>query len=266
MLIPIEKQFQIEYIGSPFCREFSREFAFEGESHDFTEMVYIDSGKVEIVENGKIYLLTGGDIIFNAPMEFHRIKSDDRTTPTVYNLSVILKGIIPSKLYDGVFNLDIKHREEFIKMFERSVEFTDTKDSYTGQEAADRLCAFITDICRNSSTNSNLAADMGALTYEKLVRTMHEEIYSNITLAELADKNHISISYIKLLFRTYANTTPKSYYSHIRANEAARLIIQGYPVNSIAEKMNFSTPNYFSSFFKKHFNMTPMQYKRSKIG
>lgn len=257
----INNKMIIETLGCPYDRIFPENFDFVGESHDFTEIVYVDSGKVEIVENEKVYTLGSGDMILHAPGEFHRIKSDSGTSPRVYNLSAKFKGDVPQKLYEGIFTLTIAQRDEFIKIFETANLFCETFDAFLGQQAASGLIALLINIHLNNNITDTTAANPAAIAYRKVVNCMNREVYSNLTLSEIAQKNNISISYIKLLFRTFANTCPKSYYSNLRANEAAKMILKGIPVNELSELMNFSSPNYFCTYFKKHFGLTPVQYK-----
>ena len=46
-IVSINKIVTIHY------HELDRNFFFEGESHNFWEMVYVDAGEVEIIANGK---------------------------------------------------------------------------------------------------------------------------------------------------------------------------------------------------------------------
>ncbi|MBO5059822.1 MAG: helix-turn-helix domain-containing protein [Clostridia bacterium] len=265
MFKKVENQFYIKSLAFATDRQFPEDFTYEGESHDFMEIVYIESGEVEVVENEKVYLLGSGDIIFHAPMEFHRIKSAGNTSPRVFNLSARIQGKMPDNLYSGVFNLDINERTEFFRVFKAANKFLaeENPEPYAGQEAAVGLAALIMRICRNNNMNNNFSSEAGALVYKKIVKTMSEEVYSNLSLTELAEKNHISVSYVKALFYRYASTSPKGYYAKLRVNEAARLLADGTPVAEVAEKMNFSSPNYFSLFFKKHMGMTPFEYKKA---
>ena len=69
--IPPDK-FNIVSINSFFQRSYKVDREFSGEVHDFWEMVYIDSGKLTVSEDEKVYELTKGQAIFHAPMEFHK--------------------------------------------------------------------------------------------------------------------------------------------------------------------------------------------------
>ncbi len=265
MFKKVKKQFCIESLAHALDRQFPKDFVYNGESHDSVEMVYVDSGNIEVVEDEKVYLMGSGDIIFHAPMEFHTIRSDKDTSPRVYNLSAIIHGRVPDNLYDGIFNLDINERAEFLRIFKTAYSFIEeSEDLYCGQESVDGLEHFIIRICRNANINNRLSSDSQAIAFRKLVKTMNEEVYNNISLETLAKLNYMSVSYVKLLFRRYTDISPKSYYSNLRANEAARLILKGVPIAEIAKQMNFSSPNYFTLFFKNHIGLTPSQYKKSK--
>ena len=55
--------------------EFDKNFVFEGEKHDFWEMVYIDKGRVEVRRDEERLILSQGELLFHAPNEFHSIKA-----------------------------------------------------------------------------------------------------------------------------------------------------------------------------------------------
>lgn len=258
--------FTIESMAYPLEQSFSKNYAFDGESHDFVEIVYIQSGKVEVSEDEKIYLLEGGNMIFHAPMEFHRIKSADGTMPQICNLSVKISGTVPDSLYDGVFELDLEERAQYVKIFNAANRFIRgnlENEIYAAHLIAVKLEAFIINICARNNKSTIIASDAGAAMYKRLVRTMNEHIYENISLSELAKINYISVSYVKSLFYRYAGTSPGYYYAKLRVHEATQLIKNGFPIAEISEKLNFSSPNYFSLFFKKMTGQTPSACKKS---
>ena len=55
--------------------EFDRNFVFDGEKHDFWEMIYVDKGKVQIESDNDVIVLGQGELAFHAPNEFHSVKS-----------------------------------------------------------------------------------------------------------------------------------------------------------------------------------------------
>ena len=264
----IENVFTLQSIGYALNRVFPADFVYDGESHPSIEIVYVQSGKLEVVEEENVYVMEAGDLIIHAPMEFHRLKSMSGTTPHVYNLSVIAQGKLPERLYSGVFHLDRHEREEFIKIFDSGakLEASEKADDYFGQKVAFELGLFIVKICREGSLSNKLSEDSCANTYRKLIETMNKEVYTNLSLSDIAAKEHISVSYVKALFYRYAGISAKSYYISLRTYEASKLLMAGIPVREIAEMMNFSSPNYFSLFFKKYMGLTPNEYRKRESG
>lgn len=259
----IERTFQIEQIICPLDRKFPRDFSFSGESHDFWEIVFVKNGKLEVTEDEKVYWLSGGDMVFHAPMEFHRLKSGSNTLPKVINLSFKVLGNVPEELSSGVFKLEVMEQKEFVQIFQLARELFDSQnsDGLATQEVADSLSAFLLRLCRNNKSKQQLSSSARAVAYRRIVETMEREVYTNLSLAEMAKKNFMSVSYVKVLFERYAGLSPKSYYTNLRLGEVIRLLNEGMSVREISERMNFSSPNYFSAFFKKHTNMTPMQFR-----
>lgn len=262
----INRIFDIDKILFPYNREFPSDYRFLGESHMFWEIVFVKRGVIEVTEDENVYYLSEGDIIFHAPMEFHRFKSAEETNPKILNLSFTATGEIPETIMSGVFKLDIIAQKEFEEIFELSKKFINCSDIdiYEGQEIADSLAKFILKICKTSSIKNQLSSSVGAINYRKLVETMNNEVCNNLSLDELARKNYMSVSYVKELFSRYAGISPKKYYTNLRLSKSMQLINEGIMVREISEILNFSSPNYFSEFFKKHTGMTPIEYKNKE--
>ena len=267
MFIKVKEKFKIDSIYKyAFDRVFDDNFIFDGEAHDFWEIVYVDSGKIEVVENDKIYIMQEGDIVFHAPTEFHRIRSAENTMPHVYNLSFTARGTVPSNLKEGIFKLNNKQKSAFLSLFdfvENSLLPNAETNPFLGQEVANRMSAFILHLCNTLEATETVSTTPSALTYKSLVKMMNDEIYNALLLEDFAKRSFISVSYIKTLFLRYAGISPKTYYNNLRIEEAKKLLSQGSSVSSIADKMNFSSPNHFIRFFKSGTGTTPFQYKKS---
>ena len=54
---------------------YGRKFSFEGESHNFWELVYVDRGEATIVADDKQHILRQGEAYFHKPNQFHNIKT-----------------------------------------------------------------------------------------------------------------------------------------------------------------------------------------------
>jgi AraC-like DNA-binding protein len=85
-----------------------------------------------------------------------------------------------------------------------------------------------------------------------------------VTLSDIAKRSAVSISTVKPLFFNFLGVSPIKYYSLLQIDEAKRLLNEGLTVSEISEKMNFSSPNYFCSFFKRMAGCTPSKYRKTE--
>lgn len=265
MFKTINSEFYIDRIGFIYDQRFGESFIYPGESHNFTEIGYVLEGAVEMVSGENVYIMSEGDIIFHRPMVFHKLKTYGRSSLRLLNLSFLHCGIIQDVIYNGVYSLEVDERRNFEEIFDLARDFmrNENADDIDGQEVSERLSSFIIRLCKRKSGNDNLSPEHGAMIFRKLVSFMNDNIERDISIAELAESCHISISYVKQLFAKYSDVSPKNYFLHLRASLAAKMISSGMSVCETAERMGFSSPNYFSLFFKKQHGVTPRDYKNN---
>ena len=259
---PIRNIFEIEGFCSAFKFSWKENFVFSGERHNFWEIVYVKSGEVEITEDENIYTVSAGEVIIHAPMEFHRVKSSGGTTPTGYILSFSTAGELAAPLTEGVFMLDAVQIEEYEKICSLAIDFVENpSNARLGQEASLSLSSFIMRLERELGSGS-LSKTRSASEYRRIVSFMDKNIDRNMTISDIAREISVSVSYIKLLFKTYAGISPKSYFHGLRIRRAGDLLGEGLSVTEVSERMNFSSPSYFSSFHKKRVGEPPTRMNR----
>ena len=257
--------FQIEDINM-YDRYFEPDFKFLGESHPFWEVVFVESGSVVATENENIYAMSSGDIVIHAPMEFHRIRSAENTSPRVIVLSFNLSGSLPEEICDGIFSLSAKESEEFMEISSLIGDYLD-KNIYSEfflQEIGYSLGLFLMRLSKKHSTKSCFSHTQSANHYKTIAESMQKEVLSNLTLDDFSRMHHLSVSYIQSVFKKYTGISAKHYYLNLRTIEASNLILSGSTIREIADKMNFSSPNYFTTFFKKQTGLTPLEYKEKR--
>lgn len=262
MFYPINPAFQIsEFYKLVFDRRFPKDFHFDGEKHDFWEIVYVVDGKVEVTEDEKVYILGERDMVFHAPDEFHRLRSAESSCPRVMNISFRISGEMPEHLKNGVLHLSSALHEEYTRIVGELQDCIKKEDGFFGVSLS--LSSFFMRLIHESHTKDSLSTSAGAQVYRTLVKLMHNEVYKNLSLEDFSKKSYISVSYIKKLFNHYAGIGPKSYYSSLRLIEAQKLLLSGFSATEVAEKLNFSSSGYFTIFFKNQTGYTPTQYRKS---
>ena len=256
----INYAFQVKQFFSALNYQWDDTFTCTGDQHDFWEMVYVAAGEVEIVEDDRIYHLHPGEMIFHAPMEFHAIRSSPQSAPHVLILSFSAVGEVPASLTNGIFSLSDAQRNGYESLFFRTRRFFYGEEQpYEGQCCATALALFLIELSRVES-HTQLSEAPTAREYQSVVHVMRRGVCQNLTLTEVAERCHISVSYIKVLFQRYAGISPKAYYAKMRYDEAMRRLKGGQSIAAVSEAMNFSSPNYFSVFIKREAGLPLAKY------
>lgn len=102
---------------------------------------------------------------------------------------------------------------------------------------------------------------------EELFRQIEEyvrlNLYSYLSLADVAQKFHVSPSYVSRVMKRYAQSTFVQYYTGLKIKEACRLIAckPEMRIKEVSDALSFSDQHYFSKVFKKYTGCSPSDYK-----
>lgn len=90
---------------------------------------------------------------------------------------------------------------------------------------------------------------------------MKEHLSGMLYVREIADEVGISVSTLKKVFAEKCGCSVMQYFTNLRIEQAKSLLQSGKGVNEAADALGFSSPSYFSRWFKKETGTTPVQYK-----
>ena len=91
---------------------------------------------------------------------------------------------------------------------------------------------------------------------------IHQRYGEKLSVKELAEMAHISISTLERWFEETLHTTPTAYIRRIRLVNAARLLSERHSVTETANLCGFSDVSAMIGLFKKQYGMTPFQYQK----
>lgn len=259
----IKRRFDITRFHSAYNFKWEHGHSYAGESHDFWEAVFVVSGNPQITENSNVYVLSKNEIIFHAPLEYHNIRAEAGETVRVLIFTFSASGELPQNITAGPFSLSSDMALDFNKLFNKIFTFYyGADDDYDGTECADMLGAFLIELDKSKIRHGSLISSHSASLYNNIINVMTEHACDNYSLEDIAAECHISVSYVKLLFKQFLGVSPKSYYASLRTNEAIRLLKSGMSAADVCEKMCFSSQGYFSAYIKKHTGFSPSSFQK----
>ena len=91
---------------------------------------------------------------------------------------------------------------------------------------------------------------------------LHERFAETLSLADVAREVRVHPVHLARAFRRHYHRTVGEYVRHLRVEFARReLSATGMPLSEIALRAGFSSQSHFSTVFKRHTGMTPVEYR-----
>ena len=116
-----------------------------------------------------------------------------------------------------------------------------------------------------SKSEENESVEVGNLLIRKALDYIELHYAEKIGLKTLSDALYISPNYFSDLFRRHMKVKFSDFLIEYRLKKACILLKNPeYKVSEIAEMVGFRDSTYFSTVFKKTYNLTPLEYKNTK--
>lgn len=270
--------------------EYAKGFAFEGEQHDFWELLYVDKGAVEVRADERLLELTQGMIVFHKPDEFHTVNvKETHKPPNLVVLSFECRSSCMERFNNRVMRLGAKEQqllslilqegfEAFLPPFDHPGEHRLRRNPHApvGAEQAFRayLEVLLIQLLRKLEQEDGREAARRPVSLhaekaeEKLISQivdyMKGRLSESLKLDELCEAVHLGKSRLKEIFLARMGMGPIEYFKQLKIEEAKTLIReQHYNYTQIADRLGYASIHYFSRSFKQATGMSPSEYARS---
>ena len=277
-LFPVSKIVTIHYF------EFDKDFASQGESHDFWEFVYADKGEVIITAGKKELVLKQGEGYFHKPNEFHRHSANSVTAPNLFIISFVCN----SKSMDFFKNKKIRVQQKWRQYISAIVEegratfelpFNNPdllelrmkEDALIGgqQMIKTYLEQFLISVLRSETQVEETKIFPTRETMEnhlvsEIISIIEGSLYAQLSVSDVCNRLSYSKAYLSKIFKAYSGYSMAEYLTIIKIEKAKQLIRQrDMNFTQISDKLAFSNPLYFSRVFKRVTGMSPREYMNS---
>lgn len=280
--IPIKNELKIDAVYSFYYQEHGKHFNFEGDIHNFWEMVYVDSGKVSVKTEFGEHILNQGNVIFHKPMESHLLQSTDNQP---HNLLIITFSSHSPRIHffeNKHFSVTLNQKrllshfaDEAVNCFGTSFDYTLANRINHGKFGSMQACIayfelFLIDLFRKNSPKANSAETDGtsqkiSVNFSDSVKLyLAEMVEYHLTLAAVCERFNVSKSHLCQTFKNETGRSVMDYYIDLKIARAKLLIREGnFNLTQISEKLGYSGIHHFSRIFKSRVNMSPGSYAKS---
>ena len=261
--------------------EFDRNFVFEGEAHDFWEMVYVDRGCVKILRDGEEITLSQGEIVFHRPNEFHAIRAHE-SSPNFFVVSFVssanamryferyhtvldktLTPFISAVIDEAESTYEIPKNDPSLRKLIKKADAPIGGEQLIKTYLEQLLVLLIRNITREEKTALFPSkASMENHLVVAIKRLAEEKCEESFRVGDLCAALGYSESYLSKLFREQTGDTIAAYAIKVKIRFAKRMIREGlFNFSEISDRLHFDNPQYFSRVFKRVTGMTPTEFK-----
>lgn len=285
---PIKREIEIEGFNSIYYFEFGKDFSHPPEKHDFWEMMYVDSGKINAIADGIGRIVTQGQLVFNRPMEVHAHISNKVDPNNMLVFSFTCHSPAMEFFNKKVFTLG-KTEKTLISLLTKAAKEALGKipDDYSDRDPIDfsnaprgsvqLLECYLTELLlllmqsedssytTESHTDNSRALAQSSIT-ELIVAYLQENVYNNISLSDICSNFFMGKSRLCKLFGDYFGEGPIEYFTKMKIAAAKQLLRrEELSIGKIADMLSYSSIHNFSRAFKKVTGFSPSEYRKKSV-
>lgn len=227
--------------------------------HNFFELIYVVSGDIAHVVEGRKYLLRAGDLVLVQPSQSHylQILSDDPYER--YNI------LFDPQMHSIPVALQLPKDLEVINLSGNSIlsGLFSKMDFYAQAEPADfakLLKLLLNELCMNLLLFSSGQWQRDTAMSPILTRALeyiNTNLYTVQNVEEVAQALFVSSSYLYRLFNTTLHQSPKKYIMEKRLLAAQRLLRAGSKPSAVYRECGFREYTTFFRSYCKYFGSSP---------
>ena len=229
---------------------------------------------------GHIYSISEGDIVITTPAELHvPLSTDDcyiekisihisESLLTIFggDETVFFDKIVnKEKGIGNVITSDIVIELGIDKELEQCLIHAEDFSLESQVLLSCKIIELLAKLSKHieKSTNHDLSPTSSNKTINQMINYINRHYTEDITLDTLAEKFHFSKYYISHLFKDYVGVSPYDYLIIRRLYICNDLIRGKHTIKEACLLVGFNNYSNFYRLYKKHFKITPQQFKNS---
>jgi len=230
------------------------------------QILYISKGKGSFrSESTKKTSIEKGHIMLLFPGQWHTYCPSKNTGWNEYYIG--FQGAVIDELVNNEFIsrdnqvLDVGVNEELVNLFSTAIQAAKDEKKAAQQYLAG-IVLHIIGMILSHSQNKNFEINHLGQIIEKAKIIMTENIHRQIDIQEIATNLGTSYSWFRKAFKEYTGYAPAQYFQELKLRKAKELLTEtNLSIKEIAYELDFSSYEYFLSFFKKRVGVTPSEYR-----
>ncbi len=217
-------------------------------------------GLTKLAEVGDLILLRAGDLQCysfdgKSTFKYYWIHFTGYAAPHVLDTcGFVRSGVYHVGLSESILQCFNKHFADF---YGKPVENT-----YMEISAAAHLMEIFS-VMRGAIEGYGIKAGSAEQKIFAAAKYINENYTSPLSVEDLAAQQGMSSGYFSKMFVRFLGSSPQNYLIRIRLQNSCMLLRQSdMSIAQISDAVGYDDPLYFSRIFRKHFGMSPAEYRK----
>ncbi|WP_339751198.1 AraC family transcriptional regulator [Algoriphagus aquimarinus] len=245
---------------------------------EMIEICFLDKGIQNYTIENEKYVIRGGDILITKPGQLHGTENFHEEKGSLFWLLVNIKSSKKNEVLNLSKEAKIALIDGLLNLTE--VQFKADKEVKSILKSIFKLCSLENDQFNKLQISSNILTlllhviHLGSDRKEKKLSTaisiacnhIVKNLHNDLNLEQIAAICNLSESRFKHKFKNELGVPPAEYILRQKIKVAKiELEDQKNNISDIAYQLNFETPSYFSTAFKRIVGQSPTKFRKLKV-
>lgn len=274
-----KKEFNITRLANIHYFEFTSDYVTKPDSHNFNEIVYVDSGEIDVVSESYTGKLKKNQMIIHPHNQLHHLLCNNDVAPNVIIIGFECKDYLFTPLAEKplVLNENLKKMladiiKEGRNIFQPPYDIPNLKNMPKRKNfefGADQLIknlleSFLIFAIREygKQIEKSIAPISSSDSYIFPIKEyINNNFTKNINLSDLCFLFGTNKTTLCKEFKKHTGLTIVDYINSLRVKHTKSLLRENhYSLTQIADMLNLSSVHYLTTLFKKYEKLTPTEY------
>jgi AraC-like DNA-binding protein len=229
------------------------------------QLIYITSGGGILQIESKKYTVSQGDVFLIFPGQWHTYTPDNETGWNEYYIG--FSGNVATLWIENSFFgyerqlYNIGLNEELVRLFKRATELAKFENQIL-QLHLSGIVYHMIGLLISEINNKEITTSYYFQIVERAKIIMNENISNTLTVEELSDKLNVNYTSFRKQFKAITGFAPKQYILELKISKGKQMLLEtSLSIKEIAQKLQYSTSEHFTTTFKNKTGCTPKNYR-----
>lgn len=270
---------------------FNQDWGLDWHRNEGIEITFLETGSTPFSIEGYDYMLKPNELTITRPWQLHKVGNPNIGIGKLYWIILDVGIRYPHQEWSwpkwiNLTTKDIKELTKILRQNEQPVwkatpeikrcfhhigslianDLLGKKESWIAIYI-NELLLHLLELFRNShyQLDENLVKDNR--TVQLFIKDLREKYHELWTLNSMAEYCGLGVTRFVHYVKQYTNLTPVNLLIQIRLEAAAKSLLHDRRkgINEICYECGFSSPQYFSTLFKKQYNCSPSAYRQFQL-